>query len=70
MPRTRSSEAKRITTGFLNPVRNMRMNLMLEKSLMPPTLFSYWSTGMRKRYHVNVFMPWRVLDAASRLSTM
>ncbi len=36
-----------MTMGFLNPVRNILMNLTEVKSLMAPTFCSYLSSGMR-----------------------
>ena len=46
-PRTRSSEPKRSTMGFSKPVRNIRMNRMEVKSLMPPTRFWNSRSGIR-----------------------
>ena len=47
------------------------MKRMLEKSVMFPSRRSYWSTGMRKRYHLHSFVSLsRVLTLAMRLSTM
>ena len=71
VPRTRSSVAKRRMMGAGQPVMNMRMKRMEEKSEMEPTLLSYWSTGMRKRYQlICLFLPLRSEGSVSRLSTM
>ena len=60
-----------MTTGFSKPVRNILMNRILEKSLMPPTLRSYSSRGMRNRYQVQwPVLPLRSGAAVSRLSTI
>ena len=38
--------------SFLDMGEMEEMKRMEEKSEMPPSRRSYWSTGMRKRYHV------------------